>query len=483
MATPIPSNRAYFTLAELTEAVSGRLIGPTGGAVSAVVTDSRRATPGCLFVALRGEHHDAHRFLPEAAAAGAAAALVEPGQAAPAPMVSIEVPDTLFALGQLAAYHRRRWGGRVVAITGSAGKTTTKELTAAALSAAGRRVTRTAGNLNNLIGVPMTLFTLGADSDTAVVEIGTSAPGEIARLTEIAAPQVGVVTTVAIAHAEGLGSLSQVADEKVSLLAGLAPDGMAVFGADSEILFARAHAVAPAFGFSFGRAAHARARLLGQTLAADLTNHCHYRIGEQHCDVRLRMIGSGPAVDAAAALAVVSAECGPAALKAACRGLFDVAPVPGRLQARSGPAGSLVIDDSYNANPASVAASLEALAQVARVRGGRAVAVLGDMKELGPQSAAQHRAIGPLAARLGVSELLLVGAEMALSGQASSLPYACVDDAMDALPLLSGRLTAADCVLVKGSRSMAMERLANALAGDGAAAQCPDAAAEREVTA
>ncbi|MDD9964778.1 MAG: Mur ligase family protein, partial [Myxococcales bacterium] len=236
MATPIPANRASFTLTEIAHVTGGRIVGPGQGAVCGVVTDSRRVTPGSLFVALQGEHHDAHRFLPQVAEAGAAAALVMPGRAVAAPTVAIEVPDTLAALGSLAAHHRRAWGGTVVAITGSAGKTTTKELTAAALAATGLSVARTVGNLNNRIGVPMTLLALDASSELAVVEMGTSAPGEIATLAVMTDPQVGVVTTVAVAHSQGLGSLAGVAQEKLSLLAALGRHGVAVYGIDSEPL-------------------------------------------------------------------------------------------------------------------------------------------------------------------------------------------------------------------------------------------------------
>ena len=473
MATPIPANRASFTLTEIAHVTGGRIVGPGQGAVCGVVTDSRRVTPGSLFVALQGEHHDAHRFLPQVAEAGAAAALVMPGRAVAAPTVAIEVPDTLAALGSLAAHHRRAWGGTVVAITGSAGKTTTKELTAAALAATGLSVARTVGNLNNRIGVPMTLLALDASSELAVVEMGTSAPGEIATLAVMTDPQVGVVTTVAVAHSEGLGSLAGVAQEKLSLLAALGRHGVAVYGIDSEPLRRYGQSAPIERAWSFGRAVEARSRLVAHELDGQLRNRCRYLVGGHACDVTMAMLGEGPAVDGAAALAVVAAIAGEgaleAALQAACQGLASVPAVAGRLSPVPGPNGALVIDDSYNANPASMQASLATLAQTARARGGRALAVLGDMKELGGAEADEHRAVGRQAAQLQLARLVLCGEAMAVAADsAGQVPCVRVADPLAAVEAL-GPLGEHDVVLIKGSRSMAMERLVGALQASGSA--------------
>ncbi len=220
MATPIPQNEATFVLGEMAATCSGRIDpGCAGKRVRGVVTDSRAVQPGQLYVALRGETHDGHKFLAQAHAQGACAALVERADQAPAGLPIVVVQDTRRALGDLAHLHRSRWAKPVVAITGSAGKTTTKELTAAVLGALGHNVLRTQGNLNNDIGVPMTLLGLTAAHDVAVIELGTSAPGEIARLAQIARADVGVVTTVSLAHTAGLGTLAAVADEKCALLA------------------------------------------------------------------------------------------------------------------------------------------------------------------------------------------------------------------------------------------------------------------------
>ncbi|MBW2224131.1 MAG: UDP-N-acetylmuramoyl-tripeptide--D-alanyl-D-alanine ligase, partial [Deltaproteobacteria bacterium] len=205
-----------------------------------MATDSRAVEPGNLFVALRGERFDAREFVTQAVDAGAAAVIVERGASLPGHVSAVEVADTLLALGDLAKVHRAAWNGKVVGITGSVGKTTTKDLVAAALQSSGHRVLKTAGNLNNRIGVPMTLFQLDETVDTAVIEMGTSEPGEIARLAEIAAPDIGIVTRASMAHTEGLGSVEAVADEKVSLLHAIAPDGVAVAYGDDPPLKKRA---------------------------------------------------------------------------------------------------------------------------------------------------------------------------------------------------------------------------------------------------
>ncbi|HEY2733896.1 MAG TPA: Mur ligase family protein, partial [Polyangiales bacterium] len=282
MATTIPANEASFTLEQIAACTGGRVVSANAQAsIRGVVTDSRALKPGQLYVALRGEHHDGHRFLPPSAAQGAAAALVEREDEAPAGLSLIVVPDTRRALGELARAHRTRWGGKLVAITGSAGKTTTKELTAAALRALGHRVLSTEGNLNNEIGLPMTLFGLAAQHDLAVVEIGTGGPGEIAWLAYVGRPEIGVVTTVSLAHAEKLGSLEGVADEKTSLLRMLPSDGVAIYGADSELLVARAPSFAGRSTIAFGSAEGADLRLLGSVLDADLSTVVSYaRKGE-----------------------------------------------------------------------------------------------------------------------------------------------------------------------------------------------------------
>lgn len=479
MATPLPDNHAPFSCGELVEVCAGHSAAAPELSIAGVCTDSRALRPGALYVALVGERFDGHDFLAQALAAGAALALVRRGTQPPAGLPVVEVDDTLHALGELAAFHRRRWGGRVVAVTGSAGKTTTKELLAAALAAisdgAESTVTKTRGNLNNLIGVPMTLLTLGEQHSTAVIEVGTSAPGEIRRLSEIAGPDAGIVTAVAVAHAEGLGSLSGVAQEKMDLLRALPATGTAVYSADHPQLRPLLAGVR-ARALSFGEAEGADVRLQEQRISGgadgSLAAVCRYVWpgSERSQEISLAMLGAGAAVDAAGALAVIHGLFGPSSVPAAAAGLGRVLPVPGRLAPLSGPCGSILLDDSYNANPASVMASLRTLSAVARARQGRAFAVLGDMKELGEFEEEQHTTVGVQCVRYGVFHFIGCGSAMERAVEAARgaglSRVTALPDAGDAAALLRPELRANDVVLIKGSRSMAMERVVTELAGE-----------------
>jgi len=473
MATPIPDNAAAFTLGELAAAVGA--VGAAvpeeraGERVAGIVTDSRRVAAGNVYVALVGEQHDGHDFL-KAVAGVAAAAIVRTGTTVPAGLLALEVDDTLVALGDIARAHRRRWGGRIVAITGSAGKTTTKELAAGALGHDGRVVGRTAGNLNNRIGVPMTLLCLESSTTLAVIEAGTSLPGEIAALAGIIEPDIAVVTGVSVAHTAGLGSLDAVADEKMELLRAVGAEGTAIFSADHPALVQRAGSLR-ARTLSFGESPQADVRLVAHTVDAELRSTCTYAVPGRGTPaaVRLRLLGVGPAVDAAAALCCVLSCDGVDALDAAIAAMQEVAPVAGRLSPVDGPQGCAILDDTYNANPASASASLRALAESATARGGRSIAILGDMKELGSQSGVEHARVGRHAGELGLHTFVGCGEEMraavdAVQGETRALH---VVEPMDALDLLEPP-DAGDVILIKGSRSMKMERLVDAMTGVGA---------------
>ncbi len=462
MATLMPANEARFTLAEIARATSGEASGEA--IVRGVSTDSRAIAPGCLFVALRGERFDAHRFLPEVARAGAAAALVERGAAVPAGLPHVVVDDTLRALGDLARFHRRRWGGKVVGITGSVGKTTTKELCRGGLEAAGERVLATVGNLNNRIGVPITLFGLDATHTVAVIEMGTSEPGEIARLAEIAAPDVGVVIQVAEAHTAGLASLDAVADEKTAMFRALAPSGVAVANVDDARVMERVPSAGPRV-VTFGTGAAADFRLVDWALE-DGGTRATYRVEDARMiPIRLGLVGEAAAVDAAAALAA-GAALGHS-VDSIARGLAVVRPSPGRLETKEGRGGVLVLDDTYNANPRSTRASLLTAAAVHEKRGGRLVVALGDMKELGDLSAGAHREIGRLVAESGASLFVAVGPEMQTAGDEAArrgVEVRKAGDSREAAALARRLVAPGDLVLVKGSRSMRMETVADAIA-------------------
>jgi UDP-N-acetylmuramoyl-tripeptide--D-alanyl-D-alanine ligase len=478
MATAIPANQASFELSELAACSGGRLRAVHDQQhVQGVVTDSRAVQPGQLYVALRGERYDGHAYLAQAQAAGAAAAMIEVAAeaSAPAGLPVIVVDDTRRALGEIGRLHRTRWGKPLVAITGSAGKTTTKELTAAALRGVGQHVLATIGNLNNEIGLPMTLFGLSAEHTVAVVEIGTGGPGEIAWLTHVAEPTVGVVTTVALAHVARLKTLADVAEEKTALLKGLPREGSAIYSIDSAELRARAHTFDARRVIGFGEARDAQLRLCRCELRADLSMQVEYQL-EGDAAARsfmLNLYGQSAALDALAALGVVIALHGPSALAQAEAGMQLVKPLPGRLSPRSCAQGALIIDDSYNANPASMAASLRTLAELAQVRGGQAIAALGDMAELGSHSQPEHERIGRLVVELGLSDVFFCGPEMAHAAkvarhevQARRAKGPRVQHFADPNTVASElmrMLDASSAVLVKGSRALAMERVADAL--------------------
>jgi len=457
MATPIPANQAQFGRDDVVSATGGIASGPEWDNVSGVVTDSRAVRPGNLFVALRGERFDARDFAAQAADAGAAAVMVEHGASLPDHVSVVQVDDTVRALGDLARVHRDAWNGKVIGITGSVGKTTTKDLTAAALQSAGHRVLKTTGNLNNRIGVPMTLFQLDASVDTAVIEMGTSEPGEIARLAEIATPDAGIVTRTSLSHTEGLGSVEAVADEKVSLLHALPRDGIAVAYGDDAPLKKRASVVRAKRKLFYGRTAGNDVRVIDWDVDADGTQ-ARFQVRGQEVEIAMGLLGEGAVLNAAGALAIAFGLG--ASLEAAARGIVEVQPSPGRLQPRAGKGGRLIIDDSYNANPASMEVALNAALAIAEKRDAPLVVVLGDMKELGKQGEDAHRKVGELVSDAGV--FLFVGCgegmhEGVAAANARGVDTLWFEDAAECREL-GDRLPLHSVILVKGSRSMEMER-------------------------
>jgi UDP-N-acetylmuramoyl-tripeptide--D-alanyl-D-alanine ligase len=471
MATTIPGNQVRFKLSEIATCVAGTLVGEDVE-IEGVTIDSRAVTPGALFVAVRGDQHDGAKFVPAACQQGARALLVHAGGGYPSDVARVEVADTTRALGDLGALHRQRWGRAVIAITGSVGKTTTKELAASALAATGLCVHKTQGNLNNQFGVPMTLFGLTSTHDVAVLEVGTNAPGEIARLGAIARPDVAAVLIAAAAHTEGLGSVAQVAAEKASLFAALDASGVCVVNADDPELLPRTP-VGPK-RVSFGTSAQAQVRLIEArpSVAGTAVTLSVEGLGEQQ--VQLALIGYAAAINACAAIACVVALKGVDAVPDALRGLGEVKPSPGRMAPRSLARGITIIDDTYNANPRSTQVSLQTLRELASVPGARSIAVLSDMKELGALSHTEHMRIGELAVRSGIDVLVGCGPEMAhattvaarlSAGRLAPHPtrVAHVHDPVEAARIVRSLWRKGDVVLVKGSRSMMMERVVEAL--------------------
>lgn len=474
MATPIPENQARFTLAEIARATGGRIVSGAPEVVcQGVAIDSRAVVQGGLFVAVRGETQDGAKYLPQALERGAAVVLVHTGAQVPEGVACVVVDDTTRALGDLAKSHRERWGRRVIAITGSAGKTTTKELTAGAFRALGERVLKTEGNLNNQFGVPMTLFCLADEHDLAVLEVGTSGPGEIAWLGSLTQPNVAVVLLAAAAHTEGLGTLDDVATEKASLFSALASKGIGVVNADDEKLVQRVRRDVTTI--SFGQSEGADVRLLSFELSITGTL-AHVQVRGRSLALPLGLIGHAAALDACAALAAVLGLCGDRSLDDALPGLSAVAPTEGRMFVRSTSVGAHVIDDSYNANTSSMLLGLATLKELSERSSGRSIAVLADMKELGALSQREHAQVGEAAVRLGIDILVGAGVEMAHATSAAArlaggrlavhpTRIAHVRNPSDAAAVVRSLWRPGDVLLVKGSRGMKMERVVEALCG------------------
>ena len=462
---------ASFDVAEVAFATGGRLeprdAGP--GRVTGVCTDTRDELAGRLFVALVGERFDAHDFLERAVEAGAAALLVGEaglarvgGRAALDPRVDVVVvPDTLRALGDLARHHRRGTTGPVVALTGSNGKTSTKEILRAVLSRS-RSVLATDGNLNNLIGLPLTLLGLEPEHEVCVAEMGMNAKGEIARMVEIAEPTVGLVTNVGTAHIGELGSIEAIASAKGEMFRGLAPEATAVANADDPRVMEQ---LGDRAARTFGRAFGADVRLLGAEPAA-AGQRIRLSVDGAVVEARLSLVGAHNAMNAAAAVAAATAAAPELDPETLARGLEAAQAAAGRLTVRR-LAELTVIDDAYNANAHSALAAIDTARTLAPE--GRLVAAFGAMKELGTFSEAAHREVGEALARAGARVVATFGPEArALADAASAGGVAAhhEDADFDALgDWLSGQLRPGDVVLIKGSRATRMERLIPRLEG------------------
>jgi len=454
---------ATFTPDELAAATGGRWTGAAPAQLSGVSTDTRSLPAGALFVALRGERFDAHDFLSEAAARGAAAAVVSEARGNdPAPLPRLVVKDTLSALGAVARLHRQRFSPPVVGVTGSNGKTTTREMLAAILARRGP-VLRSEGNLNNEVGVPLTLLGLSAEHRHAVIEMGMNHPGEIARLAAIALPQVGVVTLAAPAHLAGLGSVEAVADAKAELYQGLPPGGVAVANADDPRMLERAEASGRRLiTFSAGPERRGDVAVLEVSQGQEGLRFL-LSIGNRALPVHVpALVGAHNAANAAAAAAAAVALGVPD--REVAEGLSQVRPVGRRLRLETLPSGLALLDDCYNANPASMRAALDTLRALAGGR--RPAAVLGDMLELGDAERPAHRALGEEAARSGVQVLATFGPrsrDAALAARASGLPAFHTEDPDELAAWARAELRPGDLLLVKGSRGMRLERLVEAL--------------------
>jgi UDP-N-acetylmuramoyl-tripeptide--D-alanyl-D-alanine ligase len=453
-------------LAQILPSLPGtRLVNTSAGSgevvFAGVSTDSRNVSAGSLFVALRGEVFDAHNFLAQVAEKGVAAVVVEEvpeGFSLPA----IVVPNTLTALGQIANHWRRQFSMPVIGVTGSNGKTTVKEMIAAILAAAhgeeGRLATR--GNLNNEIGVPLTLFRMEAKQQSAVIEMGMNHPGEIGRLVAIAEPTIAMVNNAQREHQEFMHTVEAVARENGAVLAGLPANGVAVFPHGDEFT--------PIWEeLSAGR------RMIRFGLTKDAEVSCTFRAGDfgsemfitirsvdgvepEQFFVNLQAAGEHNVRNALAAVACTYAAG--IALEKIKLGLDTFAPVSGRLQKKAAANGAVVIDDTYNANPDSVRAAIDVLSKAAAPR----VLVLGDMGEVGTQGREFHEEIGAYAHSKGIEQVLATG-ELASHMKGDAIRH--FEQFGDLLAAVEAAVAPNATVLIKGSRFMKMERVVQHLIG------------------
>lgn len=471
-----------LTLGHVLEALTGYQAAGGSHIITDVAIDSRLAIPGALFVALPGERVDGHQFVEAAFAKGALAALIQ--QDVPAtetyqvldlrePItyqqantlrfpVCLRVADTLQAMQALAAYWRNRLNVRVVGVTGSVGKTTSKELIAAVLGTR-YRTFKTIGNYNNEIGVPLMLLKLSEAHERAVLEMGFYQPGEIKFLCDLAHPHLGVVNNVYAVHLERAGSVEAIAAGKGELVEELppAPTGIAILNADDPLVLAmRTRTQARVFTYGLDPSADLWADHIESLGLSGIHFHLHYRNETLH--VKVPLLGQHSVHTALRAAAVGLVEG--LTWQEVISGLQAVGATQLRLVAVQGPGGSVILDDTYNASPESVIAALNLLNEL----DGRRVAVLGDMLELGAHEASGHRLVG-LRAGLVAHLLVTVGPRATLIAEAArdaGLKREAVIELRttdEAIELLRGRIGAGDVVLLKGSRGMRLDRIVPAL--------------------
>ena len=444
-----------LSLNEVAGALQGRLVG-ADVTFAAVSTDSRAIEPGQLFIALTGPRFDGHDYLADVAAKGAVAALVE-REVAGAPLSQLVVKDTRIALGQLGALNRAAFTGRVAAVTGSSGKTTVKEMLASILRTQGD-VLATRGNLNNDLGAPLTLLQLAPEHQSAVIELGANRVGEIAYTVALTRPQVAIITNAGTAHVGEFGGQDKIVLAKGEILEGLAADGVAILNRDDKA-FDTWQARADGRRVSSFGLHDARADFHASDVKRDARGCPGFTLqgpaGE--AAVQLNLLGEHNVTNALAAAAAAHALGVP--LVGIVSGLHNLQPVKGRAVAQLATNGMRVIDDSYNANPASICAAIDILAGFS----GRTVLVLGDMGELGAWAESSHREVGTYA--IGkVTALYAVGPLMSHAVQAFGSAGRHFADQASLIQALAEEASTTT-ILIKGSRSAAMDKVVAALCG------------------
>ncbi len=461
---------AHFSLQEIVQATGGVLQqGRPEARFVGLSTDSRTAQAGQIFLPLPGERFDGHDFIGAALRRGVAAVVASTTWARrhhvalPAAVGLVLVPDTLRALGDLAHFWRRRFQGPVVAITGSCGKTTTKEMIARVLESR-YRVLKNELNLNNLIGMPQTLLHLSPDHEVAVVECGMNRFGEIRRLAQIAQPDIAVLTNVHPAHLEGVGCLEGVARAKTEMVEGLSANGVVIYNADDQQLqeaLGRFSGRTLSFGFSAG----AEVQVLSVSPAGPWGQEVIWRHRQHTWNLQLQLPGKHQIYNALAAVAVgLTLGVAPPQMAAA---LSSFKSPEKRSQVFCHESGLIIYNDCYNANPGSMRMALQTLATLPRR--GRIVAALGDMLELGEATAHCHRDVGALAARLGVDLLVICGKHnhaVKAGALAAGMPAQrlhAVSSHADGARIIKEFCQPGDILLVKGSRGARMEKILQCL--------------------
>ena len=445
-----------LTLSELAEPLAASLHGGDRE-ILGVTTDSRALRSGDLFVALRGDNFDGHDYVAQVEAAGAAAAIVS--RQVDSELPQLQVADTQRALGLLGGYNRQLYKGPLVAITGSSGKTTVKNMVQAVLARRGETLA-TLGNLNNEIGVPLTLLRLAPGIEYAVVEMGAARQGDIAWLCELGRPSIALLLNAMPAHLQGFGSVDAVAAAKGEIFDGLGQGDVAVINADQPWAgqWRRRAGAATVLDFGLDKSAAIGASAIRSRGVEGTSFIASTPAGD--ISVRLAIPGLHNVANALAAIAVgLACELSLVEIR---DGLESVKPVAGRLLAARSSDGATVIDDSYNANPGSVRAAIDTLADC----GGRRTLLLGAMRELGADSEALHRKIGEYARTAGLDQLWGVGPELQECVAAFGAGGRFFSDRAAAQAALAGAFDDADTVLVKGSRSAGMEQLSQALLAD-----------------
>jgi len=455
-----------ITVNEIVSAIGGRQIsGPSERHIQGLSTDSRKMVPGHIFLALKGERYDGHDFLDEAVHAGAAGLIIESAKPIKRGLYEnnlavVAVPSTLDALGDLALWWRRQWGGKIIAITGSNGKTTTKEMAASILSLKARTM-KSPGNFNNLIGLPLSILLIREEYTLAVLEMGMNRTGEIARLTRIAEPQIGVVTNVASAHLEGLGDLEGVAAAKGELLREMSPQSTAILNGDSELTKRCASGFqGPIITFGLNPSNRVRAEHIrgskNSSQAFTLT------IDDDRIPVRINLLGTHNVLNALAGAAIAFSLSLPRDLIA--RGLEECKPLKGRFQVIEVNDGIRLIDDTYNSNPSSLNAALETIKELKDKEHGLVVC-LGEMLELGKDAAKYHFNAGQRIAGMGTRYLVVMGEhghhviEGAREAGMHIRQTSLATNHTEMLEAIKANVREGDIVFLKGSRKVALDKV------------------------